>query len=167
MDLLQTSAAINPGNSGGGLFNSSGELIGIVNAKSVGTEIEGIGFAIPINTAKSVIEALIDNGYVSGRVDTGFTPIDLTDQATAYQYGVRQTGIYVLKVTTNTDGFRSGDLILSIDGKDIGTLADYNNALKDRSVGDKLSVVIARNGQQMTLTLTLQDASGSTDGSAV
>ncbi len=167
MNLLQTSAAINPGNSGGGLFNSSGELIGIVNAKSVGTEIEGIGFAIPINTAKSVIESLISNGYVSGRVDTGFTPIDLSDQATAYQYGVRQTGIYVLKVTTNTDGFRSGDLILSIDGAEINSLADYNNALKNHSVGDKLSVVVWRDGQQLSLTLTLRDANGSTDGSAV
>lgn len=98
MELLQTNAAINPGNSGGGLFNSSGELIGIVNAKSVGEDIEGLGFAIPINTAKSVIEDLISDGYVRGRIDTGFTVVDLTDQATALQYGVRQTGIYILSV---------------------------------------------------------------------
>lgn len=90
MELLQTNAAINPGNSGGGLFNSSGELIGIVNAKSVGEDIEGLGFAIPINTAKSVIEDLISDGYVRGRIDTGFTVVDLTDQATALQYGVRR-----------------------------------------------------------------------------
>ena len=64
--LLQTNAAINPGNSGGGLFNDRGELIGIVNAKSSGNNIEGLGFAIPIDRAKDVIENLIENGYVKG-----------------------------------------------------------------------------------------------------
>lgn len=158
MHLLQTSAAINPGNSGGGLFNSDGELIGIVNAKSVGTEIEGIGFAIPINTAKSVIEDLINQGYVSGRVDTGFTVVDLTDAATAYQYGVRQTGIYVLRVTSNTDGFRSGDLLYTIGGTEIQSLADYNNALSQYQVGDTVDVVVIRSGRTISLTLTLQEA---------
>ena len=165
MHLLQTSAAINPGNSGGGLFNSDGELIGIVNAKSVGTEIEGIGFAIPINTAKSVIEDLINQGYVSGRVDTGFTVVDLTDAATAYQYGVRQTGIYVLRVTSNTDGFRSGDLLYTIGGTEIQSLADYNNALSQYQVGDTVDVVVIRSGRTVSLTLTLQEAGKDTSES--
>ena len=106
MTLLQTNAAINPGNSGGGLFNSNGELVGVVNAKYAKEGVEGLGFAIPINTAKPVIEQLISQGYVSGRVDTGFTPIDLTDEATAMQYRVSRTGVYVYEVTTNTDGFQ-------------------------------------------------------------
>ena len=161
MTLLQTNAAINPGNSGGGLFNSNGELVGVVNAKYAKEGVEGLGFAIPINTAKPVIEQLISQGYVSGRVDTGFTPIDLTDEATAMQYRVSRTGVYVYEVTTNTDGFQSGDLLLSIDGKDIDSMSDYNAALQGRSVGDQLAVVVLRGNRQLPLTLTLRDANAS------
>ena len=161
MTLLQTNAAINPGNSGGGLFNSNGELVGVVNAKYAKEGVEGLGFAIPINTAKPVIEQLISQGYVSGRVDTGFTPIDLTDEATAMQYRVSRTGVYVYEVTTNTDGFQSGDLLLSIDGKDIDSMSDYNAALQGRSVGDQLAVVGLRGNRQLSLTLTLRDANAS------
>jgi serine protease Do len=74
MNLLQTSAAVNPGNSGGGLFNSRGELIGIVNAKSSGADIEGLGFAIPSNTAISVVADLIQHGHVQGREPEPQTP---------------------------------------------------------------------------------------------
>ena len=161
MTLLQTNAAINPGNSGGGLFNSNGELVGVVNAKYAKEGVEGLGFAIPINTAKPVIEQLISQGYVSGRVDTGFTPIDLTDEATAMQYRVSRTGVYVYEVTTNIDGFQSGDLLLSIDGKDIDSMSDYNAALQGRSVGDQLAVVVLRGNRQLSLTLTLRDANAS------
>ena len=161
MTLLQTNAAINPGNSGGGLFNSNGELVGVVNAKYAKEGVEGLGFAIPINTAKPVIEQLISQGYVSGRVDTGFTPIDLTDETTAMQYRVSRTGVYVYEVTTNTDGFQSGDLLLSIDGKDIDSMSDYNAALQGRSVGDQLAVVVLRGNRQLPLTLTLRDANAS------
>ena len=161
LTLLQTNAAINPGNSGGGLFNSNGELVGVVNAKYAKEGVEGLGFAIPINTAKPVIEQLISQGYVSGRVDTGFTPIDLTDEATAMQYRVSRTGVYVYEVTTNTDGFQSGDLLLSIDGKDIDSMSDYNAALQGRSVGDQLAVVVLRGNRQLSLTLTLRDANAS------
>ena len=76
MNLLQTSAAVNPGNSGGGLFNANGYLVGIVNAKYTSTDVEGIGFAIPINVAKSVVNDLIEYGYVKGRIDTGFSVVD-------------------------------------------------------------------------------------------
>ncbi len=161
MTLLQTNAAINPGNSGGGLFNSNGELVGVVNAKYAKEGVEGLGFAIPINTAKPVIEQLISQGYVSGRVDTGFTPIDLTDESTAMQYRVSRTGVYVYEVTTNTDGFQSGDLLLSIDGKDIDSMSAYTAALQGRSVGDQLAVVVLRGNRQLSLTLTLRDANAS------
>ncbi len=160
MTLLQTNAAINPGNSGGGLFNSAGELIGIVNAKSTGIDVEGLGFAIPINTAKPIIEDLITNGFVQGRVTSGFETVDLTQLQTALQYGVFQTGIYVLDPGTNTDGFLSGDLLVSIDGQEITSMSDYNAVLASHNVGDRLTTVILRNGRQMTLTLTLQQASG-------
>lgn len=162
MTLLQTNAAINPGNSGGGLFNSAGELIGVVNAKSTGEGVEGLGFAIPVNTVKSVVEDLINKGYVSGRVDTGFTVLDLTSQEQALLYGVRQTGIYVYRVTDADCGMQSGDRILSINGEEISTMSDYNTSLKEYGVGDTVTFVVARNNRQTTVSLTLQEDTGDT-----
>ena len=98
MNLLQTNAAVSPGNSGGGLFNERGELIGIVNAKSSGQNAEGLGFAIPVNTAIQVAEELINNGYVTGRPAMGVTVLSINDAQTAFQYGVNQAGVYVQSV---------------------------------------------------------------------
>ena len=94
-NLLQTNAAINPGNSGGGLFNADGELVGIVVAKSSGEDVEGLGFAIPINDAKPIIEDLIAQGYVGGRVSLGVTALDLTSPQLAAQYGYKTPGVYI------------------------------------------------------------------------
>lgn len=163
MTLLQTNAAINPGNSGGGLFNSAGELIGIVNAKSSGTGIEGLGFAIPGNTVKSVVEELMINGYVTGRLDTGIEVVDLTSQSSAFQYGVSRTGIYVLSVT-GTDGFRAGDQILTMGGASISSMDDYNRVLDAHQVGDTITVAVRRGNRQITLTMTLRQA-GASSGS--
>ena len=77
MTLMQTDAAVNPGNSGGGLFNANGELIGIINAKSYGLDVEGIGFAIPMDTAKPIMMDLIDLGYVTGRPYLGISMQDV------------------------------------------------------------------------------------------
>ena len=79
MTLLQTNAAVNPGNSGGGLFNMKGELIGVVNAKSGGDNVENIGFAIPIDAAYDIACELITHGYVTGRVELGLSLVDVTD----------------------------------------------------------------------------------------
>lgn len=157
MTLLQTNAAINQGNSGGGLFNAKGELIGVVNAKSSGTGIEGLGFAIPIDTAKPVINQLIEFGYVKGRIDTGFDVIDLTSQEEAFRYRVSETGIYVLQITTGAEGFAAGDLLVSIDGTAIATLADYQAVLDSHKVGDVLQVTIKRNRTETTVSLTLKE----------
>ena len=166
MTLLQTNAAINPGNSGGGLFNSAGELIGVVNAKSSGTGIEGLGFAIPGNTVKSVVEELIENGYVSGRVDAGITPVDLTSQEQAMRYGVSRTGIYILSVNS-IDGFQAGDQILTMDGTAISSMNDYNAVLDAHQVGDTIPVVVRRGLRQVTVNMTLRQAGGtSADGAS-
>ena len=166
MTLLQTSAAINPGNSGGGLFNSAGELIGIVNAKSSGTGIEGLGFAIPGNTVKTVVKELIDNGYVTGRIDTGITVVDLTSQTDAFQYGVMRTGIYVLSVS-GSDGFRAGDQILTMDGKEIASMSDYNDVVDAHQVGDTIAVTVRRGNRQVSLTMTMRQAGASSSASTV
>ena len=164
MTLLQIDAAVNPGNSGGGAFDANGNLIGIVNAKSTGSNIDNLGFAIPVNTAKAVINDIIQYGYVTGRISTGFEPIDLTDRATAISYRVSRTGIYVYKVTDTTSQFRSGDLLVSMDGTVISSMSDYNSVVDAHKIGDTIDVTIIRNGEQKTVTLTFGEYVPSQNG---
>lgn len=158
MTLLQTNASINPGNSGGGLFDSEGKLIGIVNAKSSGSGIEGLGFAIPIDSAVPVIEQLIANGYVTGRVDVGMTFMDVSEQA-AFLYGLGKAGVYVSGVTYGgcaaSAGLRRGDRIVNFDGKTITNVSDLETALREHSVGDTVKIGMERDGKQQTVSLTL------------
>lgn len=160
-NLLQTSAAINPGNSGGGLFNANGELIGIVNSKSSGTGIEGLGFAIPSNEVKDVATQLNDYGYVKGRVDLQMTLIDINTVQQAFLYSVPETGVYISKVSNNSEaakaGFEQGDKIVSINSQEINSQADFQEATKDLSVGDNAVFVVKRDNQQITINLTLQE----------
>ncbi len=161
MSLLQTDTAINPGNSGGGLFNTSGQLVGVVNAKSAGEEIEGLGFAIPIDTADKVIRDLINVGYVRGRVNVGIAYLAITDQMTALMYHVSDLGLYVYSVEQGSDaekaGLKSGDLLVSIDGKAVATVADAGAAFDAKKVGDTVNVVIKRGGKEITVPLKLTE----------
>lgn len=157
MTLLQTNAEINPGNSGGGLFNEYGELIGIVNAKSSGSDIEGLGFAIPINTAKTIIEELIENGYVSGRISLGFTIVDIPDTETAMAYRVSKTGVYIASVSNATGGFQAGDRIISFGGVSIDDAEMLTAELNKHKVGDTVSIEVERRNRRYTLELTLQE----------
>ena len=159
MTLLQTNAAINPGNSGGGLFDDQGRLVGIVNAKSSGTGIEGIGFAIPINTARSVAEELMQTGYVSGRVEMGLSLTEIGDYWTAMQAGVSRAGVYVTAVSgtaAQNAGFQRGDCITAIDGTAVSTVAEVKALLKEHSVGDTITVSVIRGNRSGDLSLTLQ-----------
>ncbi len=162
MTLLQTNAAINPGNSGGGLFNDKGELIGIVVAKSSGSGIEGLGFAIPINTAKDLIDQIMQYGYVKGRIDLGMTTVDVSNAQIAMMYRLSSTGVYIDEVTEGSNaeaaGFRSGDLILSFNGEDISTGEDLEKAIQDCKVGDTVEIIISRNGQKYSGKLTLEES---------
>jgi serine protease Do len=157
MMLLQTTTAINPGNSGGALFNAKAELIGIVNAKSSGSGIEGIGFAIPINIAKDIINQLIKYGYVLGRIDIGATLIDIPDDFTARLYRVREKGVYVSQ-TDNTTLLMSGDKIVSIGNKTVNTSGEVNGTLKSYKVGDTVKFVVKRSNQSLELDITLKQA---------
>lgn len=156
MSLIQTNAAVNPGNSGGGMFNLSGELVGIVNAKSVGTDIEGLGFAIPIDTAYEVVLQLMDYGYVKGRIDHGLELIDITDIFTAASYHVSAYGVYVYE-SKYSDDIKNGDRITSMNGTEITTSSDVKTALKDCNVGDSVDVTVARNGKLVNVKLTLHE----------
>lgn len=156
MTLLQTSAAINPGNSGGGLFDSNGHLIGIVNAKSAGVEIEGLGFAIPSNTVQKISTDIINNGYVSGRPVMGITVTQVSDQRTAMMYGVTKAGVYVVEPGDN-DGLQKGDRFVFIDGKSIETSNDISNALRNLTVGDTISITVERDNSAIETQVTLQE----------
>ncbi len=150
-NLLQTNAEINPGNSGGGLFNMDGELIGIVNAKSGGENVEGLGFAIPIDDAEAVVKELIENGYVTGRVKLGFTLIEVATQADVqywWQYSKYFTdyGIYIIE---SEDGqFREGDRLLAINSDVVSSLTELKGMLLQYGVGETVTVTISRINRQ-------------------
>ena len=142
MTLLQTDAAINSGNSGGGLFNLKGELIGIVNAKYASTGVEGLGFAIPIDSAYTVEQDLIEYGYVRGIVDHGLTFVDITAYNVAhysYYYGLTETGLYVVSSKYN-DELTNKDRIVSVNGISVNTIEEFEAAIKDLSIGDNLNI---------------------------
>lgn len=162
MTLLQTNAAINPGNSGGGLFNDQGELIGLVVAKSSGTNVEGLGFAIPVNVVKDVVESIIDVGYVQGRPVLGISVVNINSAQLAYQYGVNQLGIYVAGLTEGTkaekSGLKVGDCLIAVDDTQISSTSDLTQILKSHQVGDQVKVMVSREGKMMTVEVELSES---------
>ena len=165
MSLIQMDASVSPGNSGGGLFNMSGELVGIVNAKSSSSDAEGLGFAIPINDAIEVAQQLLENGYVPGRPYLGITYLGVEDAQTAAQLGVNAYGVYVVEVVkggpAERAGLQSGDRIVSIDGTEIASKDDLGTLMQKHAAGDTLSITIARNGQMQTVSVTLGEKTAS------
>ena len=166
MTLLQTNAAINPGNSGGGLFNSRGELIGMVVAKSSGSDVEGLGFAIPSNLVSKIAQELIANGYVTGRPAMGVTVLSIENAPTAMQYGGNSLGVYITDVESGSSaekaGLQAGDRIISLNNQVVETFADLSVALDNYSVGDTVDIMVSRNGSTVTVSLTLQEKKNTT-----
>ncbi len=160
MHLLQTNAAINPGNSGGGLFNDQGELIGIVNAKSSGSNIEGLGFAIPIDRAKDVITNLIENGYVKGRASLGVT-LTLGTSNNPFSADT-STQVYINSViqgkAADKAGLQAGDQILKVDGKDVESISDVKTAVNSHKAGETMKITVLRDRSTKTFTVTLGEA---------
>ena len=146
MTLLQISAPINPGNSGGGLFNLAGELVGIVNAKMASEEIEGLGFAVPSDTAYAVICALINRGYASGRPALGVTLTELVTISGTKYVRVEDKNHAVLK---------DQDLILLADGVRISSIADLAAIVYSKSVGDTVKITVYRDGRQQELIVPI------------
>lgn len=154
MTLLQVSAPINPGNSGGGLFNLAGELVGIVNAKIADEEIEGLGFAIPVDTAYDIILELIQYGYIPGRPSLGCEVVDVTSVQTAMRYfNSFNLGVYVYDDSHET--LRYGDLILSADGVEIDSTETLLELVRKKAVGDTLDLVVYRDRSKQTVTVTI------------
>lgn len=156
--VIQTDAAINSGNSGGALVNADGKVIGINTLKLSGTGIEGIGFAIPINSTIDVYKELISNGKIA-RPYIGITGIDL-DETTAKKNNLVE-GIYVKKVdnfsAAEKAGIQIGDVIIAVDDTSIKTMDELNTIKNKHSVGDKLNIKVNRNGKEKEITLTLQE----------
>ena len=173
--LIQTDAAINPGNSGGPLVNSKAEVIGITSVKltSIGpsiqdpfglfqgqsTPVEGMGFAIPINEAKPIIEQLIKHGYVE-RPMMGIGAQTITPQDAA-QYNL-PVGVYVVQVQPGSGaekaGIQPGDVIIKADGKQIKSFEDLQSVINSHKVGDVINVTIWRNGRTFTVPVKLQSS---------
>ena len=169
MHLLQTDSSINPGNSGGGLFNGSGQLIGLVVAKSSGSDVEGLGFAIPINTAADVAQQLIDKGYVSGQPSTGMTYQEGTASSGSNNPfssfdslfgGNAATGVYIYSVNgenAQKAGFQPGDQVYAVDGEEITSFDDLSSIVTSHKVGDTLKFTILRDGVQKNIKLELEE----------
>lgn len=160
MTLLQTDASVNPGNSGGGLFDGSGKLVGIVNAKSSGSGIEGLGFAIPIDTARDVVDELINNGYVSGRPEAGIS-VTYIDEQTAFLYRMGEGGVYISAVNRGSAaeqaGLQAGDRIVSVDGKEIKENHQVVDIVQSHKAGDTVEFKIVRKNEKLTVKVTLDE----------
>lgn len=166
LNLIQTNAALNSGNSGGPLINCYGQVVGI-NTMKIGAfadvaGVEGIGFAIPSSTVKSVVEQLIVNGYVSGRPTLGVSGETLSS---FYQHYFRMPpGLYITQVDTEGPagraGITPGDVLLRLDSEKIYTQNDLNAFLYSRQVGDIVTAEIYREGYRGTVELTLTESHG-------
>lgn len=159
MNLIQTDAEINSGNSGGGLFNGNGNLIGVVNAKDSGTTssgatIEGIGFAIPINYAMEIAEDLIANGKVSNRATIGVYLQELSNSNEKYSAGLYITDT-IKGSAAEKVGLHPYDKIAKVDGIEIKAYTDLSKILRNKKVGDIITMTIVRDGTEIDFDITL------------
>ena len=158
--LIQTDAAINPGNSGGALVNADGVVIGINSAKIAASGVEGISFAIPINTVRPVIQSIIDKGRVI-RAYLGVSVLDRNSAARlGYDLGIDK-GVYVAKISPNGPArkakLRVGDVILKVAGNETNSVADLRAVLDSQVVGSKVDVLIDRDGEQTNIVAILEE----------
>jgi len=167
MSLIQTDAAISPGNSGGGLFNASGSLVGIVNAKASSSNSEGLGFAIPVSSVKTIISNLIDHGYVLGRAYLGVYTQDVTLSSDTNGgnggffggfFSSGTTCVQIAQIVSGSAaeeaGLKTGDLILKVDDTEISSNTALASIISGYNSGDTATLTIQRDGKQQTVTVT-------------
>lgn len=163
LTLLQTDAAINGGNSGGGLFNGKGELIGIVESKASAVGVEGLAFALPINNVSGIINDIIENGG-SGQVAAstpavGIVISDVSEENAQY-YGLESAGVYIAQVTgenAQKAGFQEEDRIISFNGTEVKGSSEFISLVRKCKVGDTVTVVVSRGGQQIEIKTVLEE----------
>lgn len=158
--LIQTDAAINPGNSGGALVNADGVVVGINSAKISVAGVEGIGFAIPINTARPILQSVIEKG----RVIRAYLGVGVLDKNTAARYGYDldlERGVYLAQISPNGPaakaGLREGDIILKVAGVETNSVADLRATVDAQPVGSTREVVILRNNRTITVNVTFEE----------
>lgn len=155
-NLIQTDAAINAGNSGGALVNSEGKVVGVNTLKLTGDNVEGMGFAIPINSTTDITSQLIQYSKVK-RPYIGITGMDLNAE-TAKKNNLAE-GIYVKAVddfsAAEKAGIKTGDVIVKADGQDAKTMDELNKIKNSHNIGDEIKITVNRGGQEKELTLTL------------
>ena len=163
LTLLQTDAAINGGNSGGGLFNSKGELIGIVESKASAVGVEGLAFALPINSVSGIINDLIENGgsaqVASGTPAVGVVISEVSEDNAQY-YGLESAGVYIAQVTganARSAGFQAMDRIISFNGTKINSSNEFITLVRKCKVGDTVTVVVSRKGQEIEIKTVLEE----------
>ena len=167
MKLIQTDAAISPGNSGGGLFNASGSLVGIVNAKASSSDSEGLGFAIPVSSVKTIISNLIDHGYVLGRAYLGVYTQDVTLSSDSNNnnggfFGNLFSGgtscVQIAQIVSGSAaenaGLKTGDLILKVDDTEITSNSALASIISGYNAGDTATLTIQRDGKEQTISVT-------------
>ena len=163
MNVLQLDAAVNPGNSGGPLCDVSGKVIGIISLKIVQNEVEGMGFAIPIEDALKYANAIEEGGEIV-RPYVGISMLDLSEEYYLWQNRITipegvEEGIAVVEVVSGSPadkaGFKKGDIIVKLGDTEIGSLADFRYQLYKYNVGDKLDITYYRNGKKETTTIIL------------
>lgn len=159
--LIQTDAAINEGNSGGALVNSKGQVIGINTLKASGTGVEGLGFAIPINSTKSISSDLIQYNKVK-RPYIGITGSDITDSIIENNPTAKLViGAYIRDIEDYSPaekaGLKIGDIIIKADGKEVKTMDDLNDIKNTHNIGDTMTLTISRDGNEKEITITLAE----------
>lgn len=159
--LIQTDAAINSGNSGGALVNTNGEVIGINTIKASGTGVEGLGFAIPINSTKSITEDLIKYNKVK-RPYIGITGTNITESTIkANPTAKLVVGCYVRAVSefspAEKAGLKIGDIIIKADGTQVKTMDELNDIKNKHSIGDTMTLTISRDGKEQDVSITLAE----------
>lgn len=170
LTLLQTDAAINGGNSGGGLFNSKGELIGIVESKAEAVGVEGLAFALPINSVSEIINDMIENGgSTKAAKQTPAVGVVISDvsEDNAQYYGLESAGVYIAQVTgTNAKnaGFKEKDRIISFNGKEIKSSSDFITLVRKCEVGDTVTIVVSRDGQEIEIKTELEELNATQAG---
>ena len=165
--VLQTDAAISPGNSGGPLVNLAGDVIGITSLKLVDDEVEGMGFAIPIEDAMNYVEYL-EQGKAIERPVVGVQILDLTNRYALYRYGINvpdnvDSGIYLVEVNSgypaSDGGLKAGDIITKIDGNEITSVSEFKYELYKHNIGDTIEVTYYHDGKENKTTLKLNKTS--------
>lgn len=158
--LIQTDAAINPGNSGGALVNADGQLIGINSAKIAASGVEGIGFAIPVNLARPILQTLIEKGHIP-RSYFGVSALD-KELAAAYGYYLDiDKGVYVVRLQQDGPAYKAGirqrDIILRIGSHDVNSVADLRSLVETYAIGATVNVTVQRGDRTLTLPVRLEE----------